>query len=197
MAGETAVPGDGVMAALDGFEPRSDVEAKDVARIRSLVRGGDPWSRSSPVHVTGSAIVVHPASGRVLLRWHERMRGWFQLGGHGDPGESDPFAIAQRESREETGLGDLAAWPDRARPALVHVVVVPVPAGRGEPEHEHADMRYVLATATPEEATPESPSAALRWLSVDDATALVGQDNLRTSLTRVAELLPGGLRFVR
>jgi 8-oxo-dGTP pyrophosphatase MutT (NUDIX family) len=185
------VLGDGVMAALDGFEPGTDVEATDVARIRSLVRRGDPWSRSSPLHVTGSAIVVHPESRRVLLRWHERMQGWFQLGGHGDPGEADPFAIAVREAREETGLGDLAAWPDRATPVLVHVVVVPVPAGRGESEHEHADMRYVLATARPEDATPESPGAPLRWLTVDDARALVGEDNLRTSLSRVAELLPG------
>jgi 8-oxo-dGTP pyrophosphatase MutT (NUDIX family) len=184
-----SVLGDGVLAALDGFEPRSDVEARDVARIRLLVRGGDPWSRSSPLHVTGSAIVVHPATGRVLLRWHERMRGWFQLGGHGDPGETDPLAVARREAREETGLVDLVAWPDGAGATLVHVVVVPVPAGRGEPEHEHADMRYVLATAEPDEATPESPSAALRWLTVDDALRLVGEDNLRTSLNRVAELL--------
>lgn len=183
--------GDGVVAALDGFEPRTDVEAKDVARIRSLVRVGDPWSRSSPVHVTGSAIVVHPESGRVLLRWHDRMQGWFQLGGHGDPGEIDPFVVALREAQEETGLGDLVAWPDRARPALVHVVVVPVPAGRGEPEHEHADMRYLLATAEPDEAMPESPSATLRWLTVADAMVLVGADNLRATLTRVAELLPG------
>jgi len=185
------VLGDGVVAALDGFEPRTDVEAKDVARIRSLVRVGDPWSRSSPVHVTGSAIVVHPESGRVLLRWHDRMQGWFQLGGHGDPGEIDPFVVALREAKEETGLGDLVAWPDRARPALVHVVVVPVPAGRGEPEHEHADMRYLLATVEPDEAMPESPSAALRWLTVADAMVLVGADNLRATLTRVAELLPG------
>lgn len=183
--------GNGVMAALDGFEPRSAEEAGDVARIRALARSGHPWSRSSPLHVTGSAMVVHPPSGRVLLRWHERMRGWLQLGGHGDPGETDPFAIALREAHEETGLADLAPWPDRARPALVHVVVVPVPAGKGEPDHEHADMRYVLATATPDEATPESPEAALRWLTVDDALALVGEDNLRTSLGRVAELLAG------
>ncbi len=187
-----AVLGDGVIAALDGFVPRSAEEVGDVARIRSLARGGDPWARSAPVHVTGSAIVVHPASGRVLLRWHERMQGWLQLGGHGDPGETDPFAIALREAREETGLGDLAAWPDPANPALVHVVVVPVPAGRGEPEHEHADMRYLLATARPDEATPESPSAALRWLTIDDASALVGEDNLHTTLGRVAALLAEG-----
>jgi 8-oxo-dGTP pyrophosphatase MutT (NUDIX family) len=184
--------GDGVMAALDRFEPRSAEEAGDVARVRTLARRGDPWSRSSPVHVTGSAIVVHPESGRVLLRWHERMQGWLQLGGHGDPGETDPFAIALREAGEETGLSDLVAWPDRARPALVHVVVVPVPAGRGEPEHEHADLRYLLATARPDDATPEAPSAALRWLTTDDALAPVEEGNIRTTLIRVAQLLAEG-----
>jgi 8-oxo-dGTP pyrophosphatase MutT (NUDIX family) len=188
--------GDRVVSALDGFEPRSAAEAGDVARIQSLVRSGDedPWSRSSPVHVTGSAIVVHPDGGRVLLRWHERMQGWLQLGGHGDPGETDPFAIALRESREETGLDDLMPWPDPDAPVLVHVAVVPVPAGRGEPEHEHADLRYLLATNRPGEATPESPLAVVRWLTVHEAMALVGEDNLRVTLGRVAELLgsPGG-----
>lgn len=191
--------GAGVASALDGFEPRSDEEAHDVERIRGLLHGGDPWSRSSPVHVTGSAIVVHPGSGRVLLRWHDRMRGWLQMGGHGDPGETDPFAIALREAREETGLDDLAAWPDPASPALVHVVIVPVPAGRGEPEHEHADLRYLLATGRPEQATPESPAAALRWLTIAEALAIGGvdgEDNLRTTLGRVAELLSSGDRAI-
>jgi 8-oxo-dGTP pyrophosphatase MutT (NUDIX family) len=189
-----AVPEDGVAAALDAFEPRAGDEAEDVARIRALVGDGDPWSRSSPVHVTGSAIIVHPDTGLVLLRWHDRMQGWLQMGGHGDPGEVDPFAVALREAREETGLPDLAAWPDPGRPVPVHVVMVPVPAGRGEPDHEHADIRYVLATGRPDEATPESPAAPLRWLAIDDAMAssgVAGEDNLRTTLIRVAELLAG------
>jgi hypothetical protein len=53
-------------------------------------------------------------------------------------------------------------------------------------------MRYLLATARPDDATPESPSAALRWLTIDDALALVGEDNLRTTLIRVAQLLAEG-----
>ena len=122
------------------------------------------------------------------------MQGWLQLGGHGDPGETDPFAVALREAREETGLTDLVPWPDAARPVPVHVVVVPVPEGRCEPAHEHADVRYVLATGRPDEARPESPWAPLRWLTVDEALAVGGvdgEDNLRTSLSRVAELLTG------
>jgi 8-oxo-dGTP pyrophosphatase MutT (NUDIX family) len=193
----TAPGDDDLVGALARFRPRSTTETAAVARIRELAATGDPWSRASPLHVTGSAVVVHPPTGRVLLRWHERMRRWLHVGGHVDPGETSPLATALREGREETGLDDLTLWPDAAHPLLVHVAIVPVPAGKGEPAHEHADLRYLLATARPDDVVPESASARLRWLTVRDAEAAVGEDNLRETLTRVAPLLGGdraGLR---
>jgi 8-oxo-dGTP pyrophosphatase MutT (NUDIX family) len=175
-----------IVELLAAYQPRTAVEAADVARVRELVSSGDPWSRSSPLHVTASALVVHPPTRRVLLRWHERQRAWLQIGGHGDPGEREPVEVALRESREETNLDDLVCWPDAA---LRHVVVVPVAPGRGEPAHEHADLRFVLATANPERARPENPTAELRWLTLPEAFDLVTEENLRDFLTRVAELL--------
>jgi hypothetical protein len=71
------------------------------------------------------------------------------------------------------------------------VAVVPVPAGRGEPAHEHADVRYVLATQRPDEAVPETPGAPVRWMSIGDAVAAAGVDNLRESLGRLAALFAG------
>ena len=179
---------DALRSALEAFEPRSADEARDVELVRRLAAAGDPWTRSSPLHATASALVVHPPSRRVLLRWHDRMGSWLQVGGHGDPGEDDPYAIALREAREETGLADLVAWPDAARPALVQVVIVPVPAGRGEPTHQHADLRYALATARPEAVVPESESARLAWLSLEDALAQVAEENLRVCLRRIDAL---------
>lgn len=180
---------DGLEGALDEYTPQSDVEARDVERIRRLAAQGDPWDRSAPLHATGSAIVLHPETARALLRWHERMGSWLQVGGHADVGETDPFEIAQREAREETGLPDLASWPDPARPRLVHVVVVPVPAGRGEAEHEHADLRFLLATRRPSAATPESGSAVVRWVPLDYAPAIITEANTRETIRRVAEIL--------
>ncbi|MGH9111428.1 MAG: NUDIX hydrolase [Acidimicrobiales bacterium] len=175
---------------LATYSARSDEEARDLERMRALAASADdPWARSSPLHVTGSALVVHPPSRRVLLRWHDRQQGWLQVGGHADPGESDPRAIALREAREETGLTDVAAWPDPAQPQLVHAVIVAVPAARGEPAHEHADLRFVLATSHPDDATPETPEAELRWLSLDEALEAAGEDNLRVTLERVAPVL--------
>jgi 8-oxo-dGTP pyrophosphatase MutT (NUDIX family) len=179
----------GLLAILDAFQPLSAEEASDVERIRQLALQGDPWPRSLPLHATGSAVIVHPPTRRVLLRWHQRMQAWLQVGGHADTGETDPYAVALREAEEETGLRDLGPWPDSAQPTLVQVAVVPVPASKREPAHQHADFRYVLATTTPESATPESPAARLVWLSLGQALSTIAEDNLRTCLLRIADML--------
>jgi 8-oxo-dGTP pyrophosphatase MutT (NUDIX family) len=176
---------------LAAYRPASDAEAADLARLRALVAAGDPWSRDGLLHVTGSALVVHPPTRRVLLRWHERMGAWLQVGGHGDPGEASALAVASREAEEETALPDLRPWPDPGAPGpLLHLVIVPVPAGNGEPAHEHGDMRYVLATDRPDDAVPESPEAPLRWLTLDDARSAAAMDNLVVTLDRLEPLLP-------
>src|SRR6266545_6119917 len=104
----------GLGAALDGYEPRSDDEARDLARIRALAVSGDPWTRSStaPRH---------------------RLRG-------------------------DRAPGDAACPP-------------------------------ALATGRPRDATAETPTARLRWLSIAEAMSAVAEDNLRLSLARIGRLL--------
>jgi 8-oxo-dGTP pyrophosphatase MutT (NUDIX family) len=170
---------------LHGYAGQGPTEASDLARIRPLLAGPDPYDRTLSLHVTGSALIVHPPTARVLLRWHLKQQAWLQVGGHVDPGE-DPLAAALREGFEETGLADLRPWP---LSAVLHVVVVPVPASPKEPAHEHADVRYVLATDAPDTAHPERPEAPLRWLTFAEARALTTEDNLRETLDRVKRLV--------
>ena len=174
---------------LDGYRATGDLESADLVRIRDLLASErDPFSRGIPLHVTGSAVIVHPGSNRVLLRWHRRQQAWLQVGGHGDPGETDPLGIALREGREETGLTDLAPWPSAD---LLHAVIVPVAAQGAEPAHEHADLRFVLATRQPEAARPEKPDAPLKWLPLVEAIDAVSEENLRETLRRVRARVPG------
>jgi len=172
---------------LDRYQPAGDAETADLRRIRTLAEAAeDPWRRDLPLHVTASALIVHPPTARVLLRWHERQRAWLQVGGHGDPGESDALAIALREAGEETGLADLAPWPDAH---LKHVVIVGVHAGKGEPAHEHADLRFFMATGAPEAVRAENEHAPLRWLSLAQAREANSEANIREALTRLERLL--------
>jgi 8-oxo-dGTP pyrophosphatase MutT (NUDIX family) len=174
---------------LDEYHPEGDAETADVRRLRALLEtAGDPYRRDLPLHVTASALIAHPPTGRVLLRWHQRQQAWLQVGGHGDPGETDPLAIVAREAEEETGLTDLVPWPDAA---IRQVVIVRVPPGKGEPAHEHADVRFFMATGDPEAARPETPDAQLRWLTLPEAHETTSEPNLRQALTRMAPLLAG------
>ena len=174
---------------LDRYRPEGGTEIADVGRLRALIQAtGDPWRRELPLHVTASVLIAHPPTARVLLRWHQRQQAWLQVGGHGDPGESDPLEVALREGAEETGLTDLQPWPDAE---LRHVAVVNVPASASEPAHQHADLRFVLATADPGAARPENPGAPLRWLSPGEACELTSEPNFREALSRVERLLAG------
>jgi 8-oxo-dGTP pyrophosphatase MutT (NUDIX family) len=171
---------------LTGYHATGDTEAADLERMTRLAATApDPWSRTLPLHFTASALVVHPETRRVLLRWHHKHGRWLQVGGHGDPGESDPLAIALREATEETGLADLVPWPDES---LRHAVVCYVGPSATEPEHEHADLRYILATGNPDAIVPENEDSPLRWLTLDEARELIGGNNLRHTLDRAESL---------
>ena len=173
---------------LTGYHAEDAAEAADLERMKLLAAtAADPWSRESPLHFTASALIVHPETRRVLLRWHDKQGHWLQVGGHGDPGETDPLLIALREAAEETGLSDLVPWPD---PTLRHAVVCQVRASATEPQHEHADLRYILATGEPEAVVPENERSPLRWLALDEARELVGGNSLRHTLDRVEALFP-------
>src|SRR5690348_11712511 len=172
---------------LDRFRPEGDAETDDVRRVRALMESAaDPFRRDLPLHVTASALIVHPPTGRVLLRWHQRQQAWLQVGGHGDPGETDPLAIVAREAEEETGLTDLVPWPDAE---IKQVVIVDVPPGKGEPAHQHADVRFFMATSTPDAIRAENAQAQLRWLTLPAARDTTSEPNLREALTRIEPLL--------
>jgi 8-oxo-dGTP pyrophosphatase MutT (NUDIX family) len=174
---------------LHGYVPGSPERAADLAAVIALAASDSAWDRSEPLHLTGSALIVHPPSKRVLLRWHERQQGWLQVGGHADPGERDPLHVAIREGEEETGLHDLTPWPSRDGAVHVqHLVVVDVPANDRERAHRHADVRFLLATERPDEARPENDSAPLRWVAVEEALTMVGEDNVRELVELAGEL---------
>jgi 8-oxo-dGTP pyrophosphatase MutT (NUDIX family) len=116
-------------------------------------------------HLTGSGMVIDPASERFLLMLHAKLRLWLQPGGHAD-GEGDLATVARTECCEETGVEEL----DVITPAIdldVHRVEPP-----GEPAHLHLDARYLVIAAPGAVAPGNHESLDLRWVSLDELPML-------------------------
>ncbi len=174
--------------ALLRHVPADGREAVDLAAILRLVETEPAcFARGmfTPGHVTGSGFVVHAASRRVLLHHHRRLDAWLQMGGH-DEAESDPRRTALRESAEESGLEDLVLLS----PAILDVDVHPIPAGKGEPPHLHHDVRYALATLTPDAIQrDDAESLDLRWFGFEEAAAAMADADATRALVRLTRLL--------
>src|SRR6185369_5766902 len=110
-------------------------EISTVERMRRFVRSRpDCFERTCREgHVTGSAWVVSSDRSSVLLTHHARLGRWLQLGGHAD-GETDPFAVALREAREESGMERFREPSGESPPLPLDLDVHVIPARGDEPE---------------------------------------------------------------
>ncbi len=139
----------------------------------------------APGHVTGSAFIVRPDTGALLLHHHRRLGAWLQMGGH-DEGEHDPAATALREGAEESGLGDLTFLS----PGILDLDVHGIPARPDQPAHRHHDVRYALATRTPDAILRDAAeSLDLRWFSLDEAERLMDEPGATRALGKIRRLL--------
>ena len=166
-AGEAvALPFSKLLADLAAHVAADEKEARDVAFVRAFVleHPDDAHLRSQLAgHLTGSGFVLDATRTQVLLLHHGKLHRWLQPGGHGE-GETEPRLVALREIEEETGLTDLAPFPDQR---LLDVDVHPIPARPGEPAHLHLDLRYGFSARPGAAPRLSHESRELGWFPLD------------------------------
>jgi 8-oxo-dGTP pyrophosphatase MutT (NUDIX family) len=179
-----------LLTLLDTYICEDDSEQDSVIRARQMIaQHADIWLQSCAAgHVTGSGLVLDPGRKKVLLLYHRKLQRWLQTGGHGED-EFDPARTALREAFEESGLPDLAFFPNPAQPTLIDVDAHVIPARNEQPEHYHLDFRYLLSTASPESIQlAQAEAKELRWFAFSEIVALpLNASTLR--LLRKAEKL--------
>jgi 8-oxo-dGTP pyrophosphatase MutT (NUDIX family) len=149
---------------LEDYRRRDPSRSECAERMMDLA---GQWPRCfsrgffNPGHFTGSAWVIDPETGMVLLTHHRRLDAWLQLGGHGE-GETDIFSIAVREAQEESGLppGVLSL----AAREIFDIDIHRIPPGKGEPSHEHFDLRFLFHADSSAPFAVSDESHDLAWV---------------------------------
>jgi 8-oxo-dGTP pyrophosphatase MutT (NUDIX family) len=170
---------------LADYAAKHPDEAETVARFIDFVRcESDCFERSLAVgHVTGSAWILNADGSQVLLTHHRKLDRWLQLGGHAD-GDPDVFAVAMKEAREESGLGDFEAVGNGIFDLDIH----PIPARKSDPEHLHYDVRYLLRATGATDYVVSDESHDLRWVPLDEVTTLTTEDSMTRMVRKTAGL---------
>ena len=146
---------------LDDYGKRYPEERALAQAFAFFSREADFLSRHrAEAHATGSAWVVSPCGEKALLTHHRKLGRWLQLGGHGE-GEADPFLVAWREAKEESGLKHLEPVSRQIFDLDRHWI----PARPGEAGHWHWDFRYVFR-ARAEEFQLSEESLGLAWVEI-------------------------------
>lgn len=171
------------LMAIDRAERMWGVTPLSV-KFRELVtkRGMTIYDRKIEHHFTGSAIILHPATRRVLLTFHPGFQIWQQLGGH-DEGEGHPVAVSAREAFEESGIEKLwvCDWPVRIDPHPGQCRTVP-----GSKANCHYDVCY-MSVSPSERFVVSKESLDLRWFSIPEVEQLVKEGSAQQRALEMAE----------
>ena len=181
-----------LLALLAAHPPADRVEQGHLEAIRDFVaREPACFLRTTfvPGHITGSAFILDPARGLLLLHHHRKLDRWLQMGGH-DDGERDAASTALREAREESGLAKID-WPAGPRKVL-DVDVHQIPARKDEPAHQHLDVRFALWADSRQPLTVDAlESKALAWFPLAEAEAKMNEPGAVRVVAKLRALCSG------
>ena len=134
------------------------------AYLRFVKSAGDAALRRNGglEHVTGSCFVFSPEFDRVLLCFHRKGQFWVQFGGHIESKDASVAEAAQREAREESGIGDLVLLS----PAIVDLDRHDLHAGFSCTAHW--DVGFAAAAAPDAEVAVSDESEEVRWFPINE-----------------------------
>jgi 8-oxo-dGTP pyrophosphatase MutT (NUDIX family) len=150
---------DAVRVLSEWEAPDGDQEGLRLEYLGHLAAHPDGmWKPCREGHITASALVVDPGSGRVLLTLHRKMRIWLQMGGHCEPGDTALVDAALREATEESGIAGLGLL----RPE-------PVALDRHRtPCAWHLDVQYAVLAPPGAVEVISDESLDLRWYAFNE-----------------------------
>ena len=156
---------------LHNYLPWNEQEAKDRVEIIARIKSNpDIFTRENHfAHMTASSWIVDPSHTMVLMVYHNIYDSWSWVGGHAD-GETDLFAVALREAKEETGIMHVRPLSDDIYSLEILTVDGHEKRGKYVSSHLHLNLTYLLeADDSDPVRCKEDENRAVAWFSLDDA----------------------------
>ena len=167
------MPHELLLRAIHSFQPTDTREQQTKQRmLKFATSASQPFDRRNiKGHFTASGLLFSPDGAWVCLGFHRKLSAWLQFGGHAEDGECDPFEIALRETREESGLRAIVTPP--TAPAPFDLDIHTIPPYRGVPFHNHFDTRYLfIANPNLTLSANKSEHDVVRWFPLGELSTL-------------------------
>lgn len=171
---------------LKQYPPRSEQEAADREMILRYIETFPDTiltRENSFAHMTGSSMIFNRERDKVLMVYHNIYRSWSWTGGHAD-GEEDMLFVAEKEAKEETGVGTLKVLCKKVDESLLAAVdVLPVwghvKRGRYVSSHLHLNLSYLFEAEEKEMLhIKEDENSQVAWLPVSELKIKVTEPDM-------------------
>ncbi|MEW2622529.1 NUDIX hydrolase [Streptomyces sp. NPDC048106] len=145
---------------LEGYGSQGDLRQTYLDHLAGHPDG--MWRDCADGHITASALVIEPETGRVLLTLHRKLRMWLQMGGHCEQGDTTLAGAALREATEESGITTLRL-----------LETGPVRLDRHHtPCAWHLDVQYAAVAPPGAVEAISDESLELRWFAYDEVAGV-------------------------
>lgn len=132
-------------------------------------------------NITGSAWLVNPQNGKVLLTLHSKLHRWLQLGGHLEANDDlNIQRTALREAKEESGILHIARTHDQ----IFHLDIHYIPANEGDPEHYNYDFCFLHHITEDHTVYVSEESLDLKWFSLAELMQMELDAGLKKMCTK-------------
>jgi 8-oxo-dGTP pyrophosphatase MutT (NUDIX family) len=120
-------------------------------------------AETPPRFATGSAWLINPNNGKILLTHHKNLDRWLQPGGKIN--KEDNLSILQtalREAQEESGIKHIAL----SSPELFHLDIHYIPAQKNQEARYYYDFCFLHHITQDQPLSKSAESLDLKWFSM-------------------------------
>lgn len=156
---------------IENFVPFNDQERNDKEYFLKFIDTfEDVLTRENEFgHFTSSAFIVNETRDKMVVVYHNILKGWIYPGGHVD-GESDFLNVALREVKEETDLNIKILNPNiyaiQANATNYHLR-----KGKSVSSHIHYDVIYLFEAKESDSLKyREEESSGVKWLPFEESS---------------------------